>query len=63
MPARPSLTMSPRDWGLAAAAVALLLDQASKLTLLYGFHFKALGEAMAPDVYMVPVLPLSLIHI
>jgi signal peptidase II len=46
-----------RDWGLGAAALALLLDQASKLTLLYGFHFKALGEAAAPGVYAVPVLP------
>jgi len=49
--------MLPRDWGLAAAAAALLLDQASKLTLLYGFHFKALGEAAAPGIYSVPVLP------
>ena len=57
MPAKSSFSMSPRDWGLAAAAGALLLDQASKLTLLYGFHFRAMGEAMAPNVYMVPVLP------
>ncbi len=44
--------MSPRDWGLAAAAGALLLDQASKLIMLYGFGFKDMvaGEA-------VPVLP------
>lgn len=34
------MTMTPRDWGLASAAGALLLDQASKLTLLYGFGFK-----------------------
>lgn len=34
------LTMSTRDWGLASAALALLLDQASKLVLLYGFHFR-----------------------
>ena len=46
------MTMLPRDWGLAAAAGALTLDQVSKLTLLYGFGFKdfAPGEA-------VPVLP------
>ncbi|HEY0106248.1 MAG TPA: signal peptidase II [Rhizomicrobium sp.] len=49
--------MSPRDWGLAAAAGALALDQASKLTLLYGYHFKALGEAAAPGIYTVTVLP------
>ena len=52
-------TMSPRDWGLASAAGALFLDQVSKLTLLYGFHFKALGEAAALEQrdYVVPVLP------
>ena len=51
--------MSPRDWGLAAAAGALFLDQVSKLVLLYGFHFKALGEAAAAQgtAYAVPVLP------
>jgi signal peptidase II len=52
-----NLSMLPRDWGLAAAAAALLLDQGSKLVLLYGFGFKALGEAMAPAIYTVPVLP------
>jgi signal peptidase II len=31
---------TPRDWGLGAAALALFLDQASKLFLLYGLHFK-----------------------
>ena len=46
------LDMSPRDWGLASAAAALLLDQASKLTLLYGFHFKDMRSDEA-----VPVLP------
>jgi signal peptidase II len=35
------LTMSTRDWGLAAAAGALLLDQATKLILLFGYGFKA----------------------
>ncbi len=46
------LDMSPRDWGLASAAGALLLDQASKLTLLYGFDFKSMLPGQA-----VPVLP------
>jgi len=41
-----------RDWGFAAAMVALVLDQASKLLLLYGFHFRD----MAPGA-TVPVLP------
>ena len=43
---------SPRDMGLACAAGALALDQASKLTLLYGFGF----IHMAPG-QRVPVLP------
>src|SRR3984885_238750 len=30
---------SPRDWGLVAAAGALIADQGSKLALLYGFGF------------------------
>ena len=30
---------SPRDWGLVAAAGALIADQGSKLVLLYGFGF------------------------
>ena len=40
---------SARDLGLVAAALALFLDQASKLLLLYGFHFidMAPGEHMA----------------
>jgi signal peptidase II len=46
------MKMSPRDWGLAAAAAALLLDQVSKLTLLYGFDFKSMPPGDA-----VPVLP------
>jgi signal peptidase II len=36
--------MLARDWGLAAAALALALDQGSKLLLLYGFHFIGMGE-------------------
>ena len=38
------LDMSPRDVGLAAAAFALTLDQASKFTLLYGFGFMHFAE-------------------
>ncbi len=53
------MTKLPRDWGLAAAAGALALDQASKLTLLYGFHFKALAEEYGHrgESFAVPVLP------
>jgi signal peptidase II len=46
------MTMLPRDWGLAAAALALALDQASKLILLYAFGFKDM-----PAGDSVPVLP------
>ena len=38
--------MSPREWGLVAAAGALLVDQISKLVLLYVFGF----ATMAPGV-------------
>jgi len=44
--------MTARDWGLAAAAIALALDQGSKLLFLYGFHFIEMGAGEA-----VPVLP------
>lgn len=39
---------SARDWGLVAAAVALLLDQGTKLLLLYVFGFASMrpGEAV-----------------
>ncbi len=43
---------SARDLGLMAATLALFLDQASKLLLLYGFHF----IDMAPGEH-VAVLP------
>jgi len=52
MPPSRSLSMSTRDWGLAAAAVALLLDQASKLVMLYVFGFKDMVPGQA-----IPVLP------
>ena len=44
--------LSPRDLGLAFAALALALDQGTKLLLLYGFHFIDMG----PGDH-VPVLP------
>lgn len=41
--------MTPRDWGLASAALALALDQGSKLFLLYaaGFIERGPGDAVA----------------
>jgi signal peptidase II len=44
--------MTPRDLGLLAAAIALVLDQGSKLIMLYGFGFADMGIGQA-----VPVLP------
>jgi signal peptidase II len=44
--------LNPRDLGLACAAVALALDQFSKLLLLYFFHF----IEMSPGTH-IPVLP------
>jgi len=34
-----SLELNARDWGLLAAAIALILDQGSKMLMLYGFGF------------------------
>jgi len=47
--ARP---LSPRDWGVITALIALILDQASKLSLLHllGFNQFRTGEA-------IPVFP------
>lgn len=44
--------LSPRDLGLATAAGALVLDQASKFLLLYGLGFVTMGPGER-----VPVLP------
>jgi signal peptidase II len=44
------LDMSPRDWGLAAAALALTLDQVSKFVLLYGFGFNDPSRAATIQV-------------
>ncbi len=50
--------MTPRDLGLLGAAVALLLDQAFKLFMLYGLHFKELCEPSAPPCSVhIDVLP------
>jgi signal peptidase II len=39
-----------RDWGLAAAAGALFVDQASKLLMLYAFGFRDMAPGQAVDV-------------
>ncbi|HTT97113.1 MAG TPA: signal peptidase II [Rhizomicrobium sp.] len=33
------LDLSARDWGIVAAAIALVLDQGTKLLMLYALHF------------------------
>jgi signal peptidase II len=44
--------MTPRDWGLASAALALALDQGSKLFFLYVLHFMEMPPGMG-----IAVLP------
>ncbi len=39
-----------RDWGLVAAAAALLIDQGSKILLLYGFGFASMAPGESVDV-------------
>jgi signal peptidase II len=50
--------MTARDWGLAAAAIALILDQGSKLLLLYGFGFA--GLMPGDHVFSSPVFDLTM---
>jgi signal peptidase II len=45
-------SVSSRDIGFVSAIVALVLDQATKLVLLYGFHFREMMPGSA-----IPVLP------
>ncbi len=47
-----NLKLTPRDMGLAAAILALVLDQGSKILMLYGFGFKQFVDGQS-----VPVLP------
>jgi signal peptidase II len=44
--------MTSRDWGLVSAAVAMFLDQATKLLLLYAFGFRSMSPGES-----VPILP------
>lgn len=46
-----NLQLTPRDVGLGCAALALALDQGSKLLLLYAFHF------IEPGLHVIQVLP------
>jgi signal peptidase II len=42
--------LSARDWGLLSAVAALVLDQATKLLMLYGFNFREMGPGSHVDV-------------
>jgi signal peptidase II len=42
--------MTSRDWGLAAAAIALIADQGSKILMLYVFGFINMSPGDAIDV-------------
>jgi signal peptidase II len=42
--------MTSRDWGLAAAATALIADQGSKILMLYVFGFINMAPGEAVDV-------------
>ena len=44
--------LNARDWGLLAAAIALILDQGSKMLMLYGLGFVHMEPGRA-----VPILP------
>ena len=42
------MSLTPRQWGIAAALGALVFDQATKAMMLFGFHFRDMvpGEAI-----------------
>src|SRR6201991_757879 len=42
--------MTARDWGLFSAVLALLIDQGSKILMLYGFGFVNMSPGEAIDV-------------
>lgn len=51
--------LTARDWGLVAAAIALLLDQGTKLLLLYSFGFAAMRPGDA--VTVLPFFDLTMV--
>lgn len=57
MSAKRPLALSPRDIGILAAAAALILDQGSKLIMLYGFGFAQMAHACHEYSEPVSVLP------
>jgi signal peptidase II len=51
------MALTPRDVGLLAAAAALILDQGSKLLMLYGFGFARMASECHEYAEPVSVLP------
>ena len=49
------IRLPPREWGLVAAAGAVLIDQASKIAILYGMGL--IGAFLADDTVSRPLLP------
>lgn len=57
-----SLTkFGPRDLGIACAALALALDQGSKLILLYAFHFMEMGQNPGFHIQVLPFFNLVMV--
>lgn len=54
-----STLLSPREWGILAAAVALVLDQGSKLLLLYGLGFA--GMESGENISILPFFNLVMV--
>jgi signal peptidase II len=50
--------LTPREWGLAAAAAALLSDQVSKIAILYGLGFGSMDDGYSDAV--LPVFNLTM---
>src|ERR1700744_146281 len=53
------ISLSARDWGLVAAGGALILDQGTKLLMLYAFHF--VDMAPADTVSVLPFFNLMMV--
>ena len=54
---RGPIALTPRDVGILAAAAALILDQSSKLLMLYGFGFAQMASQCHEYAEPVSVLP------
>lgn len=55
----PPISLSPREWGLVAASAALILDQGSKLLMLYAFGFA--GMRPGDSISVLPFFNLVMV--